>query len=57
MFNNPTGITIDNDNELIICDTNNDRLVLSSRDFEWVRDSKKGIETSPRSVYAVRQNI
>ena len=56
MFNNPTGITIDDDNELIICDTNNDRLVLSSRDFEWIRDSKKGIETSPRSV-CVRQNI
>ncbi|CAF4254265.1 unnamed protein product, partial [Rotaria sordida] len=38
MFNNPTGITIDeDDDDIIICDTNNDRLVLISRDFKWIR--------------------
>jgi hypothetical protein len=57
MFNNPTGITIDNDDdELIICDTNNDRLVIISRDFKWIRDINTGIETSPRYV-CIRQNI
>ncbi|CAF0994688.1 unnamed protein product [Rotaria sordida] len=57
MFNNPTGITIDeDDDDIIICDTNNDRLVLISRDFKWIRDINTGIDTSPRYV-CLRQNI
>jgi hypothetical protein len=57
MFNNPTGITIDdNDDEIIICDTNNDRLVIISRDFKWIRDINTGIESSPRYI-CIRENI
>lgn len=58
MFNNPTGIGIDDDDDdqIIICDTNNDRLVVISRDFKWIRDINTGIDTSPRYV-SIRQNI
>jgi DNA-binding beta-propeller fold protein YncE len=57
LFHNPTGITIDNNkNEIIICDTNNDRLVIISHDYKWIREINTGVETSPRYI-CIRDNI
>ena len=50
-FHNPTGITCDeNDEDILICDTNNDRIVLVSRDFKWLRDIHTGVDSSPRYI-------
>ena len=58
LFNNPTGIGLDedDDDQLIICDTNNDRLVIISHDFKWLRELNTGIDSSPRYI-CIRQNI
>ena len=59
LFNNPTGIGLDendDDEQIIICDTNNDRLVLISRDLKWIREMNTGIDSSPRYI-CIRQNI
>lgn len=56
MFHNPTGICFDeSDNETFICDTNNDRLIVLSRELKWSREIATGIETSPRYVCARNQ--
>ena len=58
MFNNPTGIALDDDDdEIIVCDTNNDRLVIISRDLKWSREISTGNESSPRYVCSHRQML
>ena len=58
LFNNPTGIGIDehNDDEIFVCDTNNDRLVVISRDLKWIREISTGLETSPRYI-CIEKNV
>lgn len=58
LFNNPTGIGLDDDDDdqFLICDTNNDRLVFISHDFKWIREFNTGIDSSPRYI-CIRSNI
>ena len=58
MFHNPTGIAIDDlDEEIFLCDTNNDRLVVISRDYKWLREINTGLESSPRYLCIRNQTI
>ncbi|CAF1302031.1 unnamed protein product, partial [Didymodactylos carnosus] len=56
-FNRPTGITIDEKDEVIICDTHNDRLVIFSKDYKWNRDFTTGPESSPRYVCSYNDTL
>jgi DNA-binding beta-propeller fold protein YncE len=51
LFHNPTGVSYDESNDdIFVCDTNNDRVVLISRDYKWTREINTGVDTSPRYV-------
>ncbi|CAF0748320.1 unnamed protein product [Didymodactylos carnosus] len=56
-FNGPTGITIDEQDEITVCDTHNDRLVVFSKDYKWNRDFTTGPESSPRYVCSYNDTL
>lgn len=46
----------EHDDDIYLCDTNNDRLVVISREYKWVREINTGADSSPRYI-AMRNHL